>query len=117
MGDIVTLHFQTDPSICVWWGSSRGLRRPRWERRRRRQDGSSWWWAKHFPMPTATRYEGTPGPVELEIAYAGRRLAVTIHDAGKGLPFEPHFPAPPDPYTGNGYGLQVIKELMDEAEL
>ena len=62
-------------------------------------------------------YDGTPGPVNLEIAYADNRFAVTINDVGTGLPFEPHFPDPPNPQMSKGYGLQVIKELMDEAEL
>jgi serine/threonine-protein kinase RsbW len=62
-------------------------------------------------------YGGTPGPIELEIAYEPHRFAVTVHDEGPGLPLGPQFPDPPDPRTGTGYGLQVIKELMDEAEL
>jgi anti-sigma regulatory factor (Ser/Thr protein kinase) len=62
-------------------------------------------------------YGGTAGPIELEIVYEQKRLAITIHDEGEGLPFEPRLPDPPDPRTGNGYGLQVIKGLMDEVGL
>lgn len=62
-------------------------------------------------------YGGAAGPVELEIACEGDTFGVTIHDAGRGMPFAPHFPAAPDPRTGGGWGLQVIKELMDEAAL
>ena len=62
-------------------------------------------------------YGGTPGRVELEIAYALNWFAVTIRDEGRGfLPGPSRFPEPLDPKTGNGYGLQVIKELMDESE-
>jgi anti-sigma regulatory factor (Ser/Thr protein kinase) len=61
-------------------------------------------------------YDGARGPVDLEIAYDGTRFAITVHDQGKGLPFEPEFPAPPDPAEGGGYGLIVIKGLMDEAQ-
>jgi stage II sporulation protein AB (anti-sigma F factor) len=62
-------------------------------------------------------YEGSRGPVEIDLTYDGQRLVVAIHDEGKGLPFEPAFPAPPDPRTGNGYGLHMLKELMDEAAI
>ncbi|MHB8732679.1 MAG: ATP-binding protein [bacterium] len=58
-------------------------------------------------------YGGLPGPIELEIAYEPRRFAVTVHDEGRG----PRFPDAPDRRTGNRYGLQVIKELMDETIL
>ena len=60
-------------------------------------------------------YDQAAGPVELEIAYETHRLVATVHDEGKGLPFEPKFPEPPDPARGNGYGLHVIRELVDEA--
>ena len=62
-------------------------------------------------------YEGVPGPVEVEIAYEGDTFGVTIHDEGRGLPSAPHVPVAPDPRTGGGRGLQVIKELMDDAIL
>ena len=62
-------------------------------------------------------YGGASGPVELEIACKGDTFGVTIHDAGRGMPFAPHFPAAPDPRLGGGWGLQVIRELMDEAVL
>lgn len=62
-------------------------------------------------------YEGAPGPVEVEIAYEGDTFGVTIHDEGQGLPSAPHVPVAPDPRTGGGWGLQVIKELMDEMVL
>jgi len=62
-------------------------------------------------------YGGAPGPIELEIAYEPHRFTVTVHDEGRGLPLGPQFPDPPDPRTGHGYGLQLVKELMDEAEL
>ena len=62
-------------------------------------------------------YEGAPGPVELEIAYEGDAFGVTIRDEGMGLPFASDFPAAPDPRQGGGWGLQVIKELMDEVVL
>jgi anti-sigma regulatory factor (Ser/Thr protein kinase) len=61
-------------------------------------------------------YDGTRGPMDLEIVYDGARFAITVHDHGKGLPFAPEFPAPPDPAEGGGYGLTVIKGLMDEAQ-
>ncbi len=62
-------------------------------------------------------YGGTPGPIELEIAYEPHRFTVTVHDEGSGLPLGAQFPDPPNPPTGYGYGLQLVKELMDEAEL
>jgi len=57
-------------------------------------------------------YGGAPGAIELEIAYEPHRFAVTVHDEGPGT----QFPDPPDRRTGGGYGLQVIKELMDETD-
>lgn len=62
-------------------------------------------------------YCGAPGPVELDIAYGDNSLTVSIHDEGKGLSCAPDFPTAPDPRGGGGWGLQVIKELMDDAEL
>lgn len=62
-------------------------------------------------------YRGAPGPVELEIAYEGEMFRVTIRDEGTGFPFASDFPAAPDPRQGGGWGLQVIKELMDEVVL
>ena len=62
---------------------------------------------------------GIPGPVVLEITHEPGLFSVAVHDAGprSGRPFEPEFPDPPDPRVGNGYGLQIIKSLMDYAEL
>jgi anti-sigma regulatory factor (Ser/Thr protein kinase) len=67
----------------------------------------------------AHAYGRAAGPVGVEIAYEPGRLCVTVQDAGRrlGTPFEPRFPDPPDPRLGTGYGLYIIKELMDEAEL
>ncbi len=62
-------------------------------------------------------YGGAPGPIELEITYEPHRFAVTVRDEGPGLPSGRQFPDLPDRRTGNGYGLQVINELMDETEL
>lgn len=62
-------------------------------------------------------YGGAPGPVELEIAFEGDLFGVTIYDAGRGLLDVPHFPAAPDSRRNSGWGLKVIKELMDEAVL
>lgn len=61
-------------------------------------------------------YEGMSGPIELEIAYSRNRFSVTVHDEGKGRLTGSQFPEPPDPRTGDGFGLQVIKGLMDEAD-
>jgi anti-sigma regulatory factor (Ser/Thr protein kinase) len=60
-------------------------------------------------------YDGKVGPIELEIAYALHQFAVTIHDRGKEFSIA-QWPEPPDPRTGNGYGLHIIKQLMDEAD-
>lgn len=62
-------------------------------------------------------YGGAPGPIELVIACEPHRFAVTVRDEGPGLPPGLQFPDPPDRRAGNGYGLQVINELMDETEL
>jgi serine/threonine-protein kinase RsbW len=63
-------------------------------------------------------YDSTPGPIEMEITHDGGRLAVAVHDEGKGLPFEPRFPGLPQAHTGGGgYGLYVIKEVVDDARI
>lgn len=63
-------------------------------------------------------YEGGSGPVELEIVYEPGYLTLTVSDEGNrtGAPFDLRFPDPPPPRLGDGYGLQVIKSSMDEAE-
>ncbi len=58
-------------------------------------------------------YGGVPGPIEVEIVCEPHRFGVTVHDEARGA----RFPDPPDRRAGNGYGLQVIKELMDDTEL
>lgn len=62
-------------------------------------------------------YGGASGPVEVEITHDEDRLVVSVHDEGKGPPFGPGFPEPPHPRTGNGYGLHVIKQIVDEAHI
>ncbi|HKX17050.1 MAG TPA: ATP-binding protein [bacterium] len=64
-------------------------------------------------------YDGDPGPIVLEITYEPGRFSVAVHDDGPrtGPPFEPKFPEPPDPKVGNGFGLQIIKRVMDYASL
>lgn len=62
-------------------------------------------------------YGSASGPIELEIAYEGHTFGITIHDAGRGLPPVPTFPASLNPRAGRGWGLKVIHELMDNAVL
>jgi serine/threonine-protein kinase RsbW len=60
-------------------------------------------------------FGGNVGPIELEIECVRNQFAVTVHHDGKKFLTE-QWPEPPDPRVGNGYGLQIIRELMDEAD-
>jgi anti-sigma regulatory factor (Ser/Thr protein kinase) len=60
-------------------------------------------------------YDGKSGPIELEMMYALDEFAVTIHDDGKKF-WIAQWPNVPNPRPGNGYGLEIIKRLMDEAD-
>lgn len=62
-------------------------------------------------------YGEAEGPVDVEILHDGDRFVIVVHDEGQGRPCEGGLAAPPDPKTGGGYGLRVIRELMDEAEI
>jgi anti-sigma regulatory factor (Ser/Thr protein kinase) len=60
-------------------------------------------------------YDGNTGPIELAIECVRNEFAVTVHHEGKKS-LTARWPEPPDPRVGDGYGLQLIRELMDEAD-
>jgi serine/threonine-protein kinase RsbW len=47
------------------------------------------------------------------------RLVITVVDHGKGFTFDPNQPVPRITSTGRkrGYGLRIIREMMDEVKL
>jgi anti-sigma regulatory factor (Ser/Thr protein kinase) len=58
---------------------------------------------------------GNAGPIELEIECVRNQFAVTVHHDGKKFLTERR-PEPPDPRVGDGHGLQIIRDPMDEPD-